>query len=230
MTILTRAAKGSALSHAEMDNNLEELRDKPDGQVYPKTQGIGIKVDTASPTFPWKDLVGVIDRSGAGGNNPTSATYIGNIKQYQFATSDECTIEFHLPHDYVVGSHIYIHAHWSHNSASVSTGGITWDIEATYSKGHGQAAFSSPITLSLSQTASTTQYHHHLIEAQFSTTGGSSSTLNTTNLEPDGLILVRCVLASNTMSAATDPFLHSVDIHYQTTGLDTKNRSPNFWT
>ena len=139
-------------------------------------------------------------------------------------------MEFHLPHDYAMGPHIYIHAHWSHKSASVTTGGVTWNIEATYSKGHGQAAFSTPVNLSLTQSASTTQYFHIVTEAQLSTTGGSASTLDTALLEPDGLILVSCSLVANTMDAATDPFLHSVDIHYQTTGLDTKNRSPNFWS
>ena len=53
MAIITRAGKGSALTHAELDNNFVELRDIPDGKIFPKTKGIGIKLDTSSPVFGW---------------------------------------------------------------------------------------------------------------------------------------------------------------------------------
>ncbi len=61
MTIATRAGKGSALSHNEMDTNFTDLRDGVGGLKLPKTSGLGIKVDsTGTPTFPCRDLIGDI--------------------------------------------------------------------------------------------------------------------------------------------------------------------------
>ncbi len=50
MTITTRAGKGSALSHNEMDTNFTDLRDGVGGIQVPKTSGLGIKVDSGGST------------------------------------------------------------------------------------------------------------------------------------------------------------------------------------
>jgi len=51
--------------------------------------------------------------------------------------------------------------------------------------------------------------------------------LDTNDLEDDGLFLVRADLATST--STDNPFLHFVDIHYQSTGIPTKNRAPDFY-
>jgi hypothetical protein len=67
-----------------------------------------------------------------------------------------------------------------------------------------------------------------------SVSGGASDELDTDILEPDGLILCRFYLDSNDITVSgggvPDPFIHFVDIHYQSTGLPTKQRAPDFWT
>jgi len=37
-------------------------------------------------------------------------------------------------------------------------------------------------------------------------------------------------LLANTMNGGAKPFVHSIDIHYQSTGVNTKNKAPNFYT
>ena len=136
------------------------------------------------------------------------------------------TFSYHLPHDYAMGTDIFIHAHWSHNSSLVTGGDIVWAYELTYAKGHNQASFSTPIIFTATQAASTSQYRHQLVEVSASVIGGGPTQLNTSLLEPDGLIFGRLYLSTNGITVSSggvpDPFLHMVDMHYQSTGIPTK--------
>ena len=234
MAIITRSSKGSPLTHAEMDNNLVELRDIPEGKVFPKTKGVGIKLDTDSPTWGWHDMLahGFIDPSSV--HQPTFQPFKGGITEFQFAENDEMLARFHIPHDYLPGSDIFIHVHYSHNSDFVTGGDLTWSWETTYSKGHNQAAFHDTITTSVVQSVSTIPYQHMIAETSLSTSGGAADKLNSDIIEVDGVILCRFFLNSNDIivsgGGVPNPFVHYVDIHYQSTGIPTKQRSPDFWT
>lgn len=235
MAIVTRASKGSALTHTEMDNNFTELRDRPTGQVYPKTKGIGIKIDTDSPDWGWHDLLstGFVDPTSP--NQPEFKILRGGVKDFYFQEDDEMLARFHMPHDYVPGSDLYIHVHWCHELTTVNGGSVTFGFEHMYTKGHDQGSWTAPKTVTLAQNASTIQYQHLICETALSTSGGSSTQEATEDLEVDGLILCRFFFDSNdiTVSSGLPPdgvFVHFVDIHYQSTGLPTKNKGPDFWT
>lgn len=198
-----------------------------------KATGNGIKVDTDTPTFGWEDLIGEIRTRGVGATDPSDATYIGNIKAYQFAVNDEAWMNFHLNHDYVEGTDLYLHFHWSHNSAIVTGGSVTWGADITYSKGHDQAAFSVTVNPTVVGNASTTQYQHIITEVQISDSSPSATQIDTDNLEIDGLLMVRVYLSANNITssgAVPDPFLHYVDVHYQSSGIGTKQKAPDFYT
>lgn len=235
MTITTRAGKGSELTHAELDANFTDLRDGVNLMV-PKTKGKGLKVDSlGTPSFGWHDLMSdLFVHDYTDPLAPAYVTYRGGIRQRRFAVNKEAQVSFHLPHDYVVGTNIHIHVHWSHNSALVTGGSVTWGFELIYAKGHNQGAFSAPIIITEFQSASVVQYQHMICEAPASIQGGSANLLDTDNLDVDGLIFGRVYLAANAMTVSgggvPDPFLHQVDIHYQSTGVPTKQRAPDFWT
>lgn len=200
-----------------------------------KDVGTGIKVDVASPTFPWHDMLGPISVRGIGGKDPAYAVYQGGIRGHQFGVGEEVFIEFHMPHDYYPGSDLFIHSHWSHNATTVTGGSVTWGYEVTYAKGYDQAAFIAPVTRTVQQNASTTQYKHMIAETQISAATPAASQIDTDNLEVDGLILVRCYLSANAMTVSgggvPEPFLHMVDLHYQSTSLGTKQKNgPAFYT
>lgn len=199
--------------------------------IVPKTSGYGIKVDTSSATFPWHDLLGSISIRGIGATDPNYEIYRGGIRGYRFSVNDEVFIEFHMPHDYLPGSDIYLHFHWSNKDSRVTGGTVTWGAEVSYAKGHNQAAFSTPITTTVVGTASDTQYQHLITEVQLSAASPSASQLDSDNLEVDGLILCRAYLSANNLTGfADEPFLHFVDIHYQSTNIGTKQKAPPFWT
>lgn len=235
MTITTRAGKGSALTHAEMDENLTDLRDIPQGKTFPKASGVGIKIDTASPDWGYHDLHGILLPDPDNANHAQYANYIGSIRQLQFsALNVEAFTQFHIPHDYAPGTDLFIHVHWSHDSTLVTGGSVTWAFELCYSKGHGQQPFSTPKVASVIQSASTTQYQHMVAETACSTSGGSTTQFDTDDAEVDGVVLCRIYLDSNDITVSgggvPDPFVHFVDLHYQSTGLPTKQKSPNFYT
>lgn len=231
MAVILRSEKGSELTHSELDQNFDDLR-KGVGARVPKGRDDGIRIEAA---FGWHDLRGrlfVPDQTDP--NAPVYSPFVGNIQQYLFVEDTEIQVGFHIPHDYVMGSDLFMHVHWSHNSSLVTGGSVTWGFELTYAKGHNQAAFTAPVLVTEVQTASTTALQHMVCEAPISISGGSANLLDTDDLEVDGLVFGRIYLVSNDLvvSSGLPPgvFLHESDLHYQSTNVATKNRTPDFWT
>jgi hypothetical protein len=213
-----------------------------DNLVLPKTSGKGIKIDDVTPTFGWADIIGNLTIYNPGNNDPTFSTYIGNIREFQFSNAkvNEVFFNYHIPHDYVPGTDVHVHVHWSH--ILVDTGGaggvpgvVKWYLEVSYAKGHGTPggtsdAFTAPIITSITQQASTTQYGQMIAETVITDDG--TALIDVSRLEPDGVIQLR--LYRNPADVADtlnqQPFVHYCDIHYQTNGvMGTKQKSPNFY-
>lgn len=200
-----------------------------DNIIFSGTVGEGQKVDIATPTFSWQDLLGEITIRGVAATDPTFTTYRGNIRQYQFNVGDLVTNNFHILHNHAPGLDYYIHVHWSHISAAVTTGSVTWSFEISYAKGHDQAAFPAPKTITVTQNGSTTQYQHMIAEVAFTAETADATHFDRDDIEVDGVIMVATSLNANTLNAATDPFVHYIDIHYQSISIGTKNKAPNFY-
>jgi hypothetical protein len=206
-----------------------------DNLILPKTSGEGIKVDPTSPTFGWKDLLGDVVPKTAGLGAPTLAVFRDNLRWFNYAAADDLDILFHIPHDYVQGTDMHLHVHWAHNGTNIS-GSISASVYASYAKGHQQENFPSQITATLTvgslNITNTPQYHHRVDEIQISSSGGSSSTFNTDLIEPDGVVLIHFnVDTIPTITGGTGkPFIFAIDLHYQSTGLATKNKTPNFYS
>jgi len=221
------------------------------GLIVPKTSGFGIKVDVNNPTFGYRDLTGDMkNRPDAGGGSaarPDYVQYRGNIYAYRFGTANpnnhlhETFIEFHMPHDYVPGTDMFIHVHWS--QITVDTGGPAsvpgvseWTFEISYAKGYGTpggvaSAFNDPKSVTVTQQGSTTQYGHMIAEVQFTSGSDTSSTFDRNDMEIDGLFLVRLTRdpgsANDTLDQ--DTFVHFIDIHYQSTNIGTKDKNAPFY-
>jgi hypothetical protein len=195
------------------------------GLVLPKTTGYGIKVDNAAPTFGWRDILGDITVRGTGANDPTFATYTGTaLRQYQFSatTMNECFLVFHVPHDYVPGTDIYFHIHWSNAAAIPNTGNVVWGFEYSWAQGFNQMAFTAPATVKVTQACPATRYQHNIAE---------TTAVTLANLEVDSIILVRVFRdAADVGDTCTDAvFGHTVDVHYQSTNIGTKQKAPAFY-
>lgn len=215
---------------------LERLRITRDGfVVFDKASTKGIKIDFTSPTFGWRDLLGETTTRNVGATKPSFETYNGAILQYRFGAGDLEHYDFHIPHDYVAGTDIYLHIHWSQISTTNTGGTLDFKYTAIYSKGHNQAAFTgTPITDTFtSADAGTIQYQQHITEAIISGASATAALFDRDDLEPDGVILMTLEMDSNDLtdsSGVTNPFIHYVDIHYQSTNLATKDKVPDFYT
>jgi hypothetical protein len=223
-------------------NNLQTLQGGTAGAYYHLTQDTFTNVISylsgGTTGQGWNDLLGMPNIRVAGANDPTWNIYQGSLRQFQYSNviMNEMWFTYHIQHDYKPGSDIHIHTHWS--QTTIDSGGpagvpgnVKWYIDVSYAKGHNQAAFSAPITTSITQTASGTQYQHMLAEVQLSASSPSGSQIDSALLEPDGVLIVRLYRnpadAADTLNQA--PFLHFCDIHYQTDRVNTKNKAPNFY-
>ena len=240
MTIVTRAGKGSALSHNEMDANFTDLRDGVALQI-PKTTGLGIKVDSlGTPTFPWRDLIGDITPKTSGVGAPTLAVFRGgNVRSFFYSAGDDGDAIFHIPHDYVPGTDLFLHTHWAHNGTAIS-GSLVVNFYITYAKGHNQstngefpAEVNRTLTVSTPDIATIPRYRHRVDETQISAAAPAASQIDSDIIEVDGLILVHfdvTTIPTITGGSTNEPALFSLDIHYQSTNIGTKQKSPDFWT
>lgn len=205
--------------------------------VFEKASGNGIKVDQATPTFGFADLQGDILIKVVGANDPDYNDYAGTgIFRHQFKNTAMTQVfnSYHIPHDYVPGSDIFMHLHWSQTTvdsggAAGAPGNVKWYFDANYSKGHDRGAFpASVVTVSVVQTASGTIRQHLIPEVQLSTSGQ----IGGQDLEPDGILTVRSYRDAADAADTLDqrPWVHHADIHYQTTGvIGTKSRTPDFY-
>jgi hypothetical protein len=206
-----------------------------DNLVMSKTSGEGIKVDPSSPSFGWKDLIGDITPKTSGVGSPTLDTITGNIRGFRYSVGDDGDAVYHLPHDYLPGSNLYLHPHWTHNGTNIS-GSLVIDVYITYAKGHQQASFHSQKTLTITDGSlsivNTPALWHRIPEVQLSTSGGSASQLDTDILEVDGIIIMHYDVSTipTITGGSGEPFLITFDIHYQSTNMTTKQKAPDFYT
>jgi len=149
-------------------------------------------------------------------------------------------IRAHVPHDWLPGSDAYFHVHWAHDATSIS-GNIVFDFDSTYAKGHDQAAFPAAKNLELTYNtvdiSTTPQYQHMITEIPWCVSGGSATEFDSDDIEVDGLIIGTLTMTTlptlaggSTVSGQPGIFIFRADMHYQSTEIGTKNKSPDFWT
>lgn len=191
--------------------------------VMPKGNTYGIKVDTdiGSDTFPWRDITSEVLTRGLGATDPDWAVIGATpFSGYKFAINDTCWMSFHIPHDYVFGTDIYLHTHWLPDGTN--TASVKWQYVWAYANGHNQAAFDFTGSTEYSeQSPPGTAYQHMVSETPAITVSG---------MEPDGILYVNITRITNGGTDNTDNiFVLTNDVHYQSTNIGTKNRSPSFY-
>ena len=227
-----------ALVHTwEAKQTFEDEMKLEDILTLPKTSGKGIKVDVATPSFGWRDLEGFEIPDPTGGDRPTLSTYSGgSIKENAFSNGDVLRIRYHIPHDYVKGTDIFSHIHWSHNGTAIN-GNVVFGIISDYVKGHNQANFGTEKSINIpyntTNIATTPRYRHRIEESAITSDGGSATLIDRNLLEPDGIILVTFEVTTNPTITGGSPnnvFVHRADLHYQSTNIATKDKKPGFYT
>ena len=209
--------------------------------VFEKASGNGIKVDQTTPTFGFADLLGDQFSRNTGGTKPVLTVYNGDVDAWQFGNGDEAYLTYHIPHDYVLGTDIHLHIHWSQNAAGATGGTLDFKYSAIYAKGHNQASGSTFTATPKTDTFSSInindgasgldRYQQHLTEVTISAATATAALFDRDDFEPDGIIELTLEMTTTNLTGTPSlPFIHHGDIHYQTTGLiGTKNRTPDFY-
>jgi len=204
--------------------------------ILPKGAGFGIKVDPDDDVFTWRDLEGPISIGPTAAGRPTLTNYDTNVEDWAFGAGDHYgPLKYHIPHDWAPSSDLFVHIHWSHNGTDIS-GALVTDYFYTYAKGHGQSAFHTEknITQTVGSLtiANTPTKQHRIDEIQLSASNPSASQIDTDDIEPDGLIIMHFDVPTipTITGGAAKPFIHYIDIHYQSTNVGTKQKAPDFWT
>lgn len=194
--------------------------------VLPKTSGVGLKVDPAAPTFPWKDNLGVSVTRSTGVGSPTWAPITGSIYGWKMVNGDAFQVLFHMTHDLVQGSDQYIHSHWEHNGTAISGSLI---IRYIYRYGRTDLPFTAEKTIT--QTVSTPNiatkpaYCNFIEEVQFSSLAGSATLAVSPDIYPDTIVQVRIIVDQIPTITGGDFFLHITDLHYQSLYGGTKQKN-----
>lgn len=225
------------MAREKQNNSIETGKTRVTELVFPSRRGGGgIKVGHDNPVYTWRDITGTVFPDQQGANAPVLAAFIGgSVRRYAFSATDKVDCEFHIPHDYVPGSDLFLHYHWSHNGTAIS-GNIVATLAFTYAKGHGEGIHGAEKTLVLTydtvNIATTPRYVHRIEEGQISTPGGAAQMLDSNDIEPDGVIgvnLTMTTIPTITGGSPNEPYIFMVDLHYLSTNVGTLNRSPSFW-
>lgn len=206
--------------------------------VLPKASGNGIKIDNTIPTFGWRDLLGSVEPKTIGAGKATLGAFRGGkAKAWFYDLGDTLdTLEYHIPHDYVPGTDLYIHLHWGHHGTAIS-GSLVVTFGATCAKGHNQQDFPAEVapvlTVSTPNIATIPQYRHRVDEIQLSASSPSATQLNNADIEPDTVILIGFEVTTEptiTGGVVNKTAFFEIDIHYQSTNIATKDKIPDFYT
>ena len=214
---------------------------KNDNLLLDKTEGKGMMVDLVTPTYGWKDLIGLIQPDLSNQASPNIVQFDNtngsNVNSYAYSVGDKVNIVYHLPHDYAPGTDLFLHIHWAHNGTSIS-GTTNWLASYTYAKGFNQTTYINEkqenLIYDTVDIATTPRLNHMITEIQLSGVGGIGNLLDTSTIEVDGLIKVNIEqIAIPSISGAagysSKPMVETIDLHYQSTNAPTKQKAPDFY-
>lgn len=204
MTITTRSGKGAELTFSELDGNFDDLNTRT--------------------ALGWRDnIIEITLRNGP--SDAQFALFRDGIYLPSFVQSgvQNGYGNWHIDHDYALGTALYPHIHWSVNSTLIGT--VRWGFEYTLAKGHQQAAFGPTTTIYVEQTTTGTQYMHYIAEVS------DANAIPGTGIEPDTMILCRVFRDATHPNDTFDDQVFGValDLHYQANRATTPNKVPNFY-
>ena len=230
---------------------MKEFRDKTyfeDSISLPPGKGKGIQlgnyadgpeVGTLKGSYGWRDITSDIVTRGLGATDP-AWTQVGStaFRFTRWQVNDVCWFQYHIPHDLYVpptgNASVFFHVHWFvDDSASPTSGEVTWQWTYAYARGFNQDAFdfslaNSPLTTAniVTKTQATGVAFQHMV--------AETAEVTIPNLtEPDGIISVQIKRIANPQSPvnelSSDPFMITSDVHYRSTNISTVNKAPNFY-
>ena len=213
-------------------DGLTTVRGNLDMQSAPT---IGITLDNQ---HAWKDLIGDVAPKTGNALAASLKQFQGDVYGWAHTSSSVGDLIYHLPHDYAPGTDLHLHVHWGHNGTAI-TGSFIVKFYVSYAKRTYPATpFSSPVVATLTVNSlnmtNSPRYCHRVDEIQLSQIGGSANLLNTSDIEVDGVISIHYAIDTVPSINGSDfsnlPYIQTIDIHMQSTGIGTSRKDPGYYT
>lgn len=178
--------------------------------------------------YVWKDIVATFGDISyvSSGNRPSYGSLWGNLRGLRFDrnTMEQVYVDFHIPHDYALGTMIYPHVHWC--PSDNGGGSVRWGFEYYIARGHGQDAFpDTGSIIEVVQSFSSGNVRRHFVAEPAEGQGIPAG-----DIEPDAFIKMRIYRDGSNDSYNDWVHAWQADLHYQASCIGTRNRSPNFYT
>ena len=194
---------------------------------------------------PWRDKEGIFrpNVNTTPSNQPSLKTFRGNLNAWAMTATDLVDVMFHIPHDWIIQSDLYVHLHWGHNDTAIGADPNDRnlvDFYASYADRNGtppydvfQAEVSGQFDDPDMTIENYPQYCHVVTEILLANSGKTGAALFDSDLiETDGLLLA--TLKQNTIPGLTggegEPFIFTCDLHYQSDGSGTLSKDPDYDT
>lgn len=177
--------------------------------------------------YVWNDLISVFVETASvtSGNRPSMGPLWGNLRGLLFArnTMQQVYVDFHIPHDYAMGTMLYPHVHWTPTNDDAGT--VRWGFEYYIAKGHAQEQFPLAGSIFYVDTVFSTGNARRHYVAEPPTGQG----IPAAGIEPDTVIKMRIFRDGANDTYNTSVHAWQSDIHYQVARIGTRNRAPNFF-
>ena len=171
----------------------------------------------------WRDNIIPFGQAGKGAAAPAQVTDSNGFERFSFGVGDEVFTDFHVNHDYALGTVAYPHVHWMPTTTMTVGQTVVWQFSYVVAKGHqqGQTLLAAPTVITMTHTADGTELagEHMITEVLI----GSAFQL----IEPDTVISARIRRITGTYPSAIYGLM--ADLHYQANYFSTKNRAPDFY-
>lgn len=174
---------------------------------------IGDILTTQHPSYPvWDDMrveVGQLRHSGVG-TDPEYVAFMTSLYVRCFDNGEELQFATQIPHNYLEGSDLYVHAHWTPHTRGTAEAGKTVAWKVLYSASSISGVFPSVTTADLTDTCTGTNNLHEIT---------ASVTISGTGLGISSMIVGKVIRDAGdswaTNTAGNRPGLLEVDFHYQ---------------
>jgi len=207
MTITYRSSKGSDLTPTEVDGNFSDLATRTNAG--------------------WRDMIMGLDTRG-GPNSAVLTNFRNGIYLYAFAAAgtQEVFATAHIDHDYLLGSALYPHIHFTVDT--VNTGVVRWGFEYTMAQRRdgalGNYTFGPTTTVYVDYTVTGESYVHYVAEVS------DANAISGVNIDVDTVILFRIFRDGDNVNDTfpDQVFGFTADLHYQSNRYATPNKAAPF--
>ena len=162
----------------------------------------------------WTDSQSPALSARVGGTAPAFAAMNGGIYGIQFGTGEGIHGSFQLPHSAIPGGELRLHVHFTPATAPTATQTVIWGVEYSIAGVNGTFAAPTTVTGTYTYTATTALVHH----VQALTTATMPSPAQSC------IVMMRAYRSGGT--SPVEPFLLSVDGHFQQAQLGTEAEYP----